>query len=1021
MTIDTLVDVSVPEAITTMNDCTERGTDNPNLTPQGFECPHSNPLSNQPNPAMPAPDSMLYTKLLVRMERAETIFERLYGVDSVFDIDLKNRMPKADCDSKRPFCTEYDILYVSDKDFCDGGYKSRIDHVLVVAMESHAAAPLPPQDCSTTGSGKLTSIDTKLGDDVLQRVPKLPGTTDSTLNDSNIIQIPTRLRIMDKYLQDEINRITGTVQLTYQARPFRSLVHFEKEFKQRLQRQEIICEEMIADEQSSFPSSAVNKRCDSVSLLQNKTEAHKSTARGSNVLQAQNLRDSLQCLVHFLHVTLKDIMEVRQRIQAGDLTAISFDHLGYLFSTGEQIISTEPKEQLYRVLQVFGRKRFVENDVPSRDEVDTAYNPRAKISDLIIDAFYIDFDGKKFGAVPKRIVISPYDGLRNVVSLKAYPLRFHPLRAEVGEKLTARGGKFVKSIQDMHKKYSGLTTQEGDGYLRKEEIDSDVIIDFELAFRKSDPLIASPKFDSGGNLIPTLPNIRGINSGYRGFKHLFEDDVAVTRLRTGAFLSKTKLLDPQPVGKLSKDSLRLLPYRLYGYALLNRKWFPLDVDLVHDVEQVQERDTDGFNELVLPQGHKDIVRALINMHARTPGPDFAQTRHVHTSTRHTDLVKGKGKGLVILLHGAPGVGKTSTAECVAANTDRPLLPITCGDISGVSVKEVEQKLEGYFDLPRKWGCVLLLDEADVFLSERIKGDIKQNSLVLVFLRALEYYSGILILTTNRVGEFDEAIKSRIHCTLYYPPLDEDNTMKIWETNLDRLDYGNKKNMSGPPINFDRKEIMRFAKKHWKAAHPWNGRQIKNAFQTAIALAEWDNLEVNRGSQDELTGPILKKRHFKIVAAASAHFDIYLQHVRTSDQQRARTRELRRDDVREMIEADSPPAQTKRRAKTKTAAYPQQQPYPLNAHSDSESTDTSSESDEDTDEEPRQSKARRQEKLQGKEREEKKRQQREDDAKAERKRSSKKEKGRRNSSQDGKHKTHRTGKLTAESTNEESNI
>ena len=107
--------------------------------------------------------------------------------------------------------------------------------------------------------------------------------------------------------------------------------------------------------------------------------------------------------------------------------------------------------------------------------------------------------------------------------------------------------------------------------------------------------------------------------------------------------------------------------------------------------------------------------------------------------------------------GVPGVGKTSTAECVAAQTKRPLFPITCGDI-GTTAEEVEKRLEEYFDLAHKWGCVLLLDEADVYLATREKGgDLQRNSLVsgmisprrfvmaqlmsLVFLRVLEYYSG----------------------------------------------------------------------------------------------------------------------------------------------------------------------------------------------------------------------------------------------------------------------------------------
>ena len=70
-----------------------------------------------------------------------------------------------------------------------------------------------------------------------------------------------------------------------------------------------------------------------------------------------------------------------------------------------------------------------------------------------------------------------------------------------------------------------------------------------------------------------------------------------------------------------------------------------------------------------------------------------------------------GKGLIILLHGEPGVRKTSTAECVARLTRRPLFPITCGDL-GESAANVEENLEKNFQMAHKWGSVLLLDEAE---------------------------------------------------------------------------------------------------------------------------------------------------------------------------------------------------------------------------------------------------------------------------------------------------------------------
>lgn len=117
----------------------------------------------------------------------------------------------------------------------------------------------------------------------------------------------------------------------------------------------------------------------------------------------------------------------------------------------------------------------------------------------------------------------------------------------------------------------------------------------------------------------------------------------------------------------------------------------------------------------------------------------------------------------------------------------------------------------------------------------------------VFLRVLECYSGILILTTNRVGDFDEAVKSRVHCALYYPPLDRRNTKKIWKMNLDLLQRQNESPDCNMPVRFDRKEILEFADSHWKDGSRWNGRQIKNAFQTAVALADWDSLRGSAGA------------------------------------------------------------------------------------------------------------------------------------------------------------------------------
>lgn len=89
----------------------------------------------------------------------------------------------------------------------------------------------------------------------------------------------------------------------------------------------------------------------------------------------------------------------------------------------------------------------------------------------------------------------------------------------------------------------------------------------------------------------------------------------------------------------------LLPPFVYGFVLRSRKWAKFDIDAIRNVDY-----SSGLDDLVLPSGHKETVRALVANHSRLPHP---KKDTLHTE-RSINLVKGKGRGLVILLHGAPG-------------------------------------------------------------------------------------------------------------------------------------------------------------------------------------------------------------------------------------------------------------------------------------------------------------------------------------------------------------------------------
>ncbi|KAE8380481.1 P-loop containing nucleoside triphosphate hydrolase protein [Aspergillus bertholletiae] len=198
----------------------------------------------------------------------------------------------------------------------------------------------------------------------------------------------------------------------------------------------------------------------------------------------------------------------------------------------------------------------------------------------------------------------------------------------------------------------------------------------------------------------------------------------------------------------------LLPPLIKGYNLRRKAWNDLAVDRISDVRWNRE----AFHSPVIEERAKNLIEALV-----VGQMDF-----------------------ILLFHGGPGTGKTLTAEGVTEIAKKPLYCVTCGD-----------------------DCVVLLDEADVFLEQRSLEDLERNALVSVFLRVLEYYEGILILTSNRVGTFDEAFISRIQLALHYPDLGPSQRYQIWQTFIDRLESLNK------DIDFDnlRENLDQHAK--WK--------------------------------------------------------------------------------------------------------------------------------------------------------------------------------------------------------------
>lgn len=143
-----------------------------------------------------------------------------------------------------------------------------------------------------------------------------------------------------------------------------------------------------------------------------------------------------------------------------------------------------------------------------------------------------------------------------------------------------------------------------------------------------------------------------------------------------------------------------------------------------------------------------------------------------------DIVAGKSGGTTVLCAGPAGVGKTLTAEVYAEIIKRPLYRVHSGQL-GLNVTQMEQALKDTLTRAQRWGAVMLIDEADVYIKRR-DDNIAANAVVGVFLRVLEYFNGLLFLTTNRVNDIDEAIVSRCIALIKYHPPGLADRHRIWQ-------------------------------------------------------------------------------------------------------------------------------------------------------------------------------------------------------------------------------------------------
>lgn len=285
---------------------------------------------------------------------------------------------------------------------------------------------------------------------------------------------------------------------------------------------------------------------------------------------------------------------------------------------------------------------------------------------------FVDYDGESFGNRRIDLCIRKYGGTREISANEVQPLEFVEDAAEIRETLLARGKKFAELASGQHfMEYKGIALKRNPQcpgrYLR---------------------------FDATGRVMIDC----------RTFHRLDANDVIWV-----------KNFDKDHGEGLNEEDMLLANAVVRGYSMAAKKFLEFEVEKISPIKW----NSKCFEELVLDDGTKKTVQALVSTHSG---------RNTESSEDNfDDIVKGKGKGLVCVLHGPPGVGKTLTAECVAEYVQRPLFMVSSGDL-GVVSEQLDEQLTRIMDMTSTWRAVLLIDEADVFLEQRALHDLHRNGM-----------------------------------------------------------------------------------------------------------------------------------------------------------------------------------------------------------------------------------------------------------------------------------------------------
>ncbi|KAH7393971.1 P-loop containing nucleoside triphosphate hydrolase protein [Phaeosphaeria sp. MPI-PUGE-AT-0046c] len=552
---------------------------------------------------------------------------------------------------------------------------------------------------------------------------------------------------------------------------------------------------------------------------------------------------------HFYDV---DVGPFHDQVRASlDEANVRFDNLWAVFKPGDMLYTLDDFDEPH--LFVIGASTFRGRKYGADDFENIIWrggSASAGSSErFVIDAWTVTWKGssKVFSRSVKTFTINFFAGTRAVSSFKIYPVQYHQsgdteAQKQLLDSLEDRGRMWAQLVskEPISKHHEGpareLNHKFGRSQVEEERLNLSerVIVDHDGVANFGQDKTIKALEDWVGPIMDRLSS-------------LFDQEQSI---KGGGYDSVHMEYDWHPPEKpITTMQAQLCPSVINCFTLATNKWYLVSVKNLKEVNWT----TTAFDHLVMDKQYKTMLRGLVEQHRSNKNKILA------------DVIRGKGKGLVILLHGPPGVGKTLTAESVAEYTHKPLYSLNIGELTAED--KVASRLQNVFVSAARWDAVLLLDEADVILEKRSFEDFKRNGIVSVFLRMLEYYEGILFLTTNRLSTMDAAFQSRIHIAIKFTPLKTNVRRAIWKAFIERLDESES---IGQDELLDNLEAL--------SELELNGREIRNVLTIAQSLA----------LAKRKSGGGLRYEHVNQVADETINFRAYFRKAEEENKDRAMT-------------------------------------------------------------------------------------------------------------------------------------